>query len=245
MPMPLTLPNPGAVLVNLNINRVALCNEGCNSRADILLIKRKENTMPISFEDLMKALNAEQANTITAHIASIEEAHKTVVKGLEGEIAGLTGKVETLEKAKPAPAATDDILKDASPAIKDMFNKLQGTVNSLVAEREEDVAKSRFEKVKALPVEEAELRGILKSASPAVFAVLEKAANAVSECLTAKGKETGGQFPGTTAEDAYVVLEKSARAIMVEDSKLSFEQAFTKACERDAATYAKYSKGAK
>ena len=42
MPMPITLSNPETALVNLNLNRVALCNEGANSRAHILLTKRKE-----------------------------------------------------------------------------------------------------------------------------------------------------------------------------------------------------------
>lgn len=243
MPMPITLSNPETALVNLNLNRVALCNEGANSRAHILLTKRKEkNSMPISFEELMKALNPEQAETVTKHIAGIDTAHGTVVKGLQDQIVTLTGKVETLEKAKPVAPAADDVLKNASPEIKAMVEKLQGTVNVLVSEREEEVTKARFEKVKALPIEETELKNVLKSASPAVLAVLEKAAVAISEGLAAKGKETGSEFPGG-AKSAYTSLEKLAKTIMAEDAKMTFEQAFTKACERDLVSYTAYTKG--
>lgn len=245
MPMPLTLSNPEAALVNLSLDAVALCNEGANSRAHILLTKRKEKeSMPTSFEELLKALNPEQAETVNKHIAGVEAAKDGVIKGLNDKITELTGKVETLEKAKPAAPATDDVLKNASPEIKAMVEKLQGTVNSLVAEREEDLAKSRYEKVKALPVEEAELKGVLKSASPAVLTILEKAATAIAEVLAAKGKETPNNFPGG-ADDAYNALEKSAKAIMGENTGMTFEQAFTKACEKDPTSYAKYAKGEK
>ena len=245
MPMPLTLSNPEAALVNLSLDAVALCNEGANSRAHILLIKRKEKeSMPTSFEELLKALNPEQAEIVNKHIAGVEAAKDGVIKGLNETITTLTGKVETLEKAKPAAPATDDVLKNASPEIKAMVEKLQGTVNSLVAEREEDLAKSRYEKVKALPVEEAELKGVLKSASPAVLTILEKAATAITEGLAAKGKETPNNFPGG-ADDAYNALEKSAKAIMGENTGMTFEQAFTKACEKDPTSYAKYVKGEK
>ena len=151
----------------------------------------------------------------------------------------LTGKVETLEKAKPVAPAADDVLKNASPEIKAMVEKLQGTVNVLVSEREEEVTKARFEKVKALPIEETELKNVLKSASPAVLAVLEKAAVAISEGLAAKGKETGSEFPGG-AKSAYTSLEKLAKTIMAEDAKMTFEQAFTKACERPCFVYRLY-----
>lgn len=244
MPMPLTLSNPEAALVNLSLDAVALCNEGANSRAHILLTKRKEKeSMPTSFEELLKALNPEQAEIVNKHIAGIEAAKDGVIKGLNETITTLTGKVETLEKAKPADPK-DDVMKNASPEIKAAFEKLQGTVNSLVAEREEDLAKSRYEKVKALPVEEAELKGVLKSASPAVLTILEKAATAIAEGLAAKGKETPNNFPGG-ADDAYNALEKSAKAIMGENTGMTFEQAFTKACEKDPTSYAKYAKGEK
>lgn len=200
--------------------------------------------MPTSFEELLKALNPEQTKIVSSHIADVEAAKDGVIKGLNDKITALTGQVETLEKAKPATPTTDDVLKNASPEIKAMVEKLQSTVNSLVTEREEDLAKSRYEKVKALPIEEVELKGVLKSASPAVLSILEKAAAAITAGLTATGKVTPNEFPGGAA-DSYNALEKSAKAIMAENTSMTFEQAFTKACEKDPTSYAKYVKGDK
>lgn len=238
----LTPSNPEAALVNLSLDAVALCNEGANSRAHILLTKRKEKeSMPTSFEELLKALTPEQAELVTKHIAGIETAKDGVIKGLNDQITNLTGEVDTLKKAKPA---ADDVLKNASPEIKAMVEKLQGTVNTLVSEREEELVKTRFEKVKALPVDEEQLKSVLKSASPAVIAVLEKAATAIEEGLAAKGKETGNNFSGTSAEESYAKLEKAAKVIAAEKA-VTFEKAFTMALEADPDTYKNYVKGVK
>lgn len=231
----LTPSNPITALVNLDVNAVALVEEGANTRAHILLTKRKENET-MSFDELIKALNQEQAELITEHIAEL-------VATKDSEVAKLKEQVEELSKAsepKEDPP-TVDITKNASPELKAYVEKLQETVSGLVAAQEEAMAAERFEKVKALPVEEEDLKEILKSVSPAVFGILEKAAVALEASLKAKGKAT----PEEPDEDFYEVLSKAARAIMKEDSKLSFEQAFTKACERDVETYQKYAKGVK
>lgn len=247
--MPIITPsNPEAALVNLSLDAVALCNEGANSRAHIMLLKRKEKeSMPKSFEELLKALTADEASLVTKHISDIETAKDEVIKGLNTKITELTGENETLKKAKPADQS-EDILKSVSPEVKEMIEKLQTKVTSLVSEREEELAKARFAKVKALPVEEELLKSVLKSASPAVLSVLEKAAAAIEEGLAAKGKDTGDNF-AITADDAYAMLEKSAKSIAAAEG-ITFEAAFTKAVETDPKSYnayvnREYAKGAK
>ena len=244
----LTRPNPSFALVNLKLDAVALCNEGANSRADILLTKRKESQiMPNTFDELLKELTPESADLVTKHIAAMEAAK-------DKSIGELQGKVDTLEKAKPVapvtPAATslDELLKSAAPEMREQFEKMQSTISTLVSAQADTVAAAHYEKCKALPVEEATLKSILKTASPAVIDALEKAAQAVAATvLTAKGSDGTGEFQKTDADAHYETLAKSARAIVAADAegKTTFESAFMTACERNPEVYKSYTEGVK
>lgn len=243
----LTPSNAQTALVDLELSAVALCNEGSNSRADIILMKGKESDkMPNTFEELVKALNPEHAEILTKHIGEVESAKDAVIKDLQGQVTTLTAKVEELTKAKSAETKQDDVLKGVSPEVQALFAKQQATIDGLLATQADELAKARFEKCKAIPCAEDELKAVLKAASPAVVAVLEKAAAAIeASTLTAKGKETSPDFAGSTAADIYGKLEKSAQAIMSANEGMTFEQAFTKACSDDPDTYQKYVEGVK
>ena len=240
MPKMLTQPNPQAALVDLSLSAVALCNEGANSRADILLYKRKEtNSMPKTFEELMAALDTDAAAVVTKHIETLRAADQATIKNLQGE-------VDTLKTAAPAaqaPAHEEDVLKGASPEIRALFEKMQGQMNQLLAAQEASVVEERYQKCKALPCEEAALREVLKSASPATVSILEAAANAIAEGLhKATGTSASGTIKTGTADEAYAALEKSAKTIAAEQG-ITFEKAFTEACQRDPDTYKKYVEG--
>ena len=240
MPKMLTQPNPQAALVDLSLSAVALCNEGANSRADILLYKRKEtNSMPKTFEELMAALDTDAAAVVTKHIETLRAADQATIKNLQGE-------VDTLKTAAPAaqaPAHEEDVLKGASPEIRALFEKMQGQMNQLLAAQEASVVEERYQKCKALPCEEATLREVLKSASPATVSILEAAANAIAEGLhKAAGTNASGIIKTGTADEAYAALEKSAKTIAAEQG-ITFEKAFTEACQRDPDTYKKYVEG--
>ena len=240
MPRMLTQSNPQAALVDLSLSAVALCNEGANSRADILLYKRKEtNSMPKTFEELMAALDTDAAAVVTKHIETLRAADQATIKNLQGE-------VDTLKTAAPAaqaPAHEEDVLKGASPEIRALFEKMQGQMNQLLAAQEASVVEERYQKCKALPCEEATLREVLKSASPATVSILEAAANAIAEGLyKATGTSASGTIKAGTADEAYAALEKSAKTIAAEQG-ITFEKAFTEACQRDPDTYKKYVEG--
>lgn len=240
MPKMLTQSNPQAALVDLSLSAVALCNEGANSRADILLYKRKEtNSMPKTFEELMAALDTDAAAVVTKHIETLRAADQATIKNLQGE-------VDTLKTAAPAaqaPAHEEDVLKGASPEIRALFEKMQGQMNQLLAAQEASVVEERYQKCKALPCEEATLREVLKSASPATVSILEAAANAIAEGLhKATGTSASGIIKTGTADEAYAALEKSAKTIAAEQG-ITFEKAFTEACQRDPDTYKKYVEG--
>lgn len=195
--------------------------------------------MPKTFEELMAALDTDAAAVVTKHIETLRAADQATIKNLQGE-------VDTLKTAAPAaqaPAHEEDVLKGASPEIRALFEKMQGTVNQLLAAQEASVVEERYQKCKALPCEEATLREVLKSASPATVSILEAAANAIAEGLhKATGTSASGTIKTGTADEAYAALEKSAKAIAAEQG-ITFEKAFTEACQRDSDTYKKYVEG--
>lgn len=240
--MPYTTPsNPMYELVDLSLDAVALCKEGANTRANIILTKGKEKPkMPATYEELMASLKPEQAEVIKKKITD-----ELAVK--DTTITTLNTKVSDLEKASKKPAdppkpAEEDILKSLSPEAKELIEKLKGTVDALITERADDLAKTRYEKCKALPAEEKALKDILKTASPAVCDLLEKASEAISKgILEGKGTDTNNAGVGVTADTAYAQLEKSAKDIMAKNSGMTFEKAFMEASTNDPATYKKYS----
>lgn len=245
----ITPSNPSTTLVDLQLRAVALCNEGANSRADIILTKRKENaTMPKTFEELLKSLQPEDAEMLQKHIAGIEQKATAVVSKLNTQVTELTNRVEELSKAKPAEVQTaqpeTDVLKGVSPEVAELFKKQQATIDGLLADRAEALANARFEKCKAIPAEEASLKAVLKTASPAVVELLEKAAAAIEKSShTPEGTTGNPQFVGTSTDDLYGVLEKSAKEIMKTNAGMTFEGAFAEACSRDPETYRKYTEG--
>ena len=195
--------------------------------------------MPKTFEELMAALDTDAAAVVTKHIETLRAADQATIKNLQGE-------VDTLKTAAPAaqaPAHEEDVLKGASPEIRALFEKMQGQMNQLLAAQEASVVEERYQKCKALPCEEATLREVLKSASPATVSILEAAANAIAEGLhKATGTNASGTIKTGTADEAYAALEKSAKTIAAEQG-ITFEKAFTEACQRDPDTYKKYVEG--
>lgn len=237
----LTTSNPQAALVDLSLSAVALCNQGANSRAHILLNKRKEQaSMPNTFEELMAELNPEAAALVAKHIEQQQKDSEAKISALSGEIATL--KAAGATGSKPA-AAEADILKGASPEVRSLFEKMQGQLNELVNAQQEAAIDKRYELCKAIPCEESELRAVLKSASPATLAILEKASKAIQEGLCkAAGSDVSGSIHGSSADDAYAALERAAKSISAEQG-ITFEKAFTQACMNDPDTYRKYVEG--
>lgn len=200
--------------------------------------------MPKTYEELLKALQPEQAEIFTKHVNELLVAKDNEIEKLNTEVTTLKSQVETLSKSAPKQNEEEDVLKNASPEIRELLKKQQATIDKLVANQAEDLAKSRFEKCKAIPCEEATLKEVLKTASPAVVSILEKAASAIEEkVLTAKGKDTDPAFVGDSSAEQYAKLEKSANKIMAENEGMTFEQAFCKATEADPETYRKYTEG--
>lgn len=239
-------------LVDLNLDRVDLVKEGANTRAEIKLLKRKETT-PMTLEEILKKLEPEHSAIVTKAIEDATKAAADTLATTQTDLAkakedlakatsDLANANETIKKMKPEPKEDDIevLMKSVNPALAKHIETLQSAVTSLVSEKAEQVAKERFETVKAIPVEEAKLKEVLKSASPAVIEVLQAASVAIEKnLLNGKGVEAGQQQFGTDAEVAYAKLEKAAKKLQESDTGLTFENAFLQACANDTETYSK------
>lgn len=249
---------PQAYLIDINLDKVALCNQGANSGANILLTKRKESTnMPKTLKEIMDALDTDAAAVIekakTDAIAlAVTDAVAKAVKEKDVEITTLT---ETVAKATTVvtPAATPEgdnlatLLKSVDPKLASMVTDLQKSVEQLQNEQLEGIATSRYNAVKAIPgVDEKDLKAVLKSISPAGYAILKAAADAVSKTVLkdGAGSEGEGNAFANVSDAAYDTLEKSAKELMTVE-KCTYEAAFTKACTQNPTLYKQYAKGVK
>jgi len=257
------------LVLDLEVNRVDLVDEGANSAAFIKLYKRKERDTTMEFEEILKAMKPEHAEAIRAEIAkakgevpetvSIEltKAKEDIAKAAEDlklandakKIAEL--KAENLEKEKKsAGTCTDEeeIMKSLDPAVQNIFKsiKLQKEAAEIVVKQmneqkltDEAIAKAK--ELKSLPVDEAKLVEIVKGASTEVYEVL-KAANAAIE-TGATFDEVGKSRGNNDAADAWSRIEKKAEEFITVDDKLTKQQAITKTIKANPDLYREYLKG--
>lgn len=239
---------PLFTLVDMNLEAVALCSQGANSRANILLTKSmKEGNSKMGINEILAGLSEEAQATLTKHIE--ETATAKVTKAVEDAVAPLNAKIAELEatnkslteNAAKATQSTEpeDFTKSLPEPARKQFEEMQKSLAALQAERAEALAKSRFEVVKAIPCDSDKLKSILKNVDPDVFEVLTKAATAIEEGI---GKSTAAAGEGKldkSTDDYYKELETIADGISKSEG-VSLAKAFTLACERNADLYAKY-----
>lgn len=239
---------PLFTLVDMNLEAVALCSQGANSRANILLTKSmKEGNSKMGINEILAGLSEEAQATLTKHIE--ETATAKVTKAVEDAVAPLNAKIAELEatnkslteNAAKATQSTEpeDFTKSLPEPARKQFEEMQKSLAALQAERAEALAKSRFEVVKAIPCDSNKLKSILKNVDPDVFEVLTKAATAIEEGI---GKSTAAAGEGKldkSTDDYYKELETIADGISKSEG-VSLAKAFTLACERNADLYAKY-----
>lgn len=235
--------------LDMKLNAVALCAQGANSRAHILLTKSmKEGNSKMEFNEIFEGLTPEAQAVVTKHIEATSAAAVTAAtEPLNTQISELTATNKSLtesinKSATPAPVVADDVMKSLPESVKKQFEDMQKSIKALEDEKAENLAKSRFAVVKAIPCEETELKSVLKSASPEVFAILAKAAAAIEEGLGKSAASAGEGKITATSDDAYAALEKHADTLAKAEN-ISAAQAFVKACEEHPDLYEQYRKG--
>lgn len=239
---------PLFTLVDMNLEAVALCSQGANSRANILLTKSmKEGNSKMGINEILAGLSEEAQATLTKHIE--ETATANVTKAVEDAVAPLNAKIAELEATNKSleenaakatqPTEPEDFTKSLPEPARKQFEEMQKSLAALQAERAEALVKSRFEVVKAIPCDSDKLKSILKNVDADVFEVLTKAAAAIEEGI---GKSTAAVGEGKldkSTDDYYKELETIADGISKSEG-VSLAKAFTLACERNADLYAKY-----
>ena len=200
----------------------------------------------MEFNDILAGLTPEAQAVVNKHIENATtQAVNAAVAPLTAQVTELTETNKSLtEAAKGAaePAVPEDVMKSLPESVQKQFEDMQKSIKALEDEKEENLAKSRFNIVKAIPCDEATLKSVLKTASPEVFTVLTKAAAAIEEGLGKTAAAAGEGSTVVSSDDAYAALEKHAEVI-AKSENVTDAVAFTMACEQHPDLYDQYVKG--
>lgn len=243
-------------MIELQVDRVDLVDEGANSAAFIKLYKRKENTMPLTFEEIFKNLKPEHQTVVAEEVAKakamvpdktaadLEEANESLKEKQKELDAVKKAASENVSKSKELPF--EEVIKSLDPAMQEFVKTMKAKQDAaeMIAKQiadkaENDMAIAKAKELKSLPVEEAKLATVLKGLSPEVLEIL-KAANAAiegGELFKEVGKGKGGNDA-----DAWAKIEKQALAVATEQ-KITKAKAITKVIKDNPDMYREYLKG--
>jgi hypothetical protein len=254
--------NMPKIIVDLEVDRVDLVDEGANSEAYIRLYKRKEHEPTMNLEEILAKMKPEHVEVVRAAITAAAETNSTELAKAKEDLTASEAKLAKVEAdlhvakeevAKSKPKAADEfeeILKSASPEVAAFMKTMK--VQKDLAEEAARVAieKARNDEVVAkaktltnLPVEQDALVTILKGASTEVLELLEKANSAIeTSLLTEVGKSKGNAPSGLGANAAWGKLEKRASEIAARD-KITVEKAMGVAMREHPDLYKEYVDG--
>lgn len=200
----------------------------------------------MEFNDILAGLTPEAQAVVNKHIEdATTQAVNAAVAPLTAQVTELTETNKSLTEAAKGvaePTVPEDVMKSLPESVQKQFEEMQKSIKALEDEKEENLAKSRFNIVKAIPCDEATLKSVLKTASPEVFAVLTKAAAAIEEGLGKTAAAAGEGSTVVSSDDAYAALEKHAEVI-AKSENVTDAVAFTMACEQHPDLYDQYVKG--
>lgn len=250
-------------LIDLEVDRVDLVDEGANSQAHIMLYKRKEQTtmsQSLSFEEILKKLQPEHAAVVEAEIAkaksTIPEETATeldnVKKSLKDTKEALeNAKAENIAKSKDEEPDFEEVIKGLDPSLQAMFKRMQEEkdaaeqIAKAAAEKQlNDVAIAKAASLKNIPVSNEQLVAVVKGISTEMYDVLKAANDAIenSGVLDEQGSSTEHVEKAGNAEQAWELLEKRAGEIATEQG-ITPEAAMAIAIKKHRDLYQTYLKG--
>lgn len=244
------------LMLDLEVDRVDLVDEGANSEAAIRLYKRKENDTIMGFEDIIAKMKPEHAEVIksalqkvTADLATAKtelEVATTDLAKTKEELSVATTEVAKMKEAASEEPSTEDVIKNLDPAVQDVFKSLkaqkeaaEAVVKQLNDKKLEDEAIAKAKELKGLPVEETKLVAVVKSVSDDVYDVLKAASAAIesSDMFTEVGKANT-----ESDSDAWSKIEKKAVELS-ETAKISKQKAIAHVIKDNPDLYREYLKG--
>lgn len=255
-------------LKKLKITAVALCHQGANPDAHIMLYKSIPGggKSMKTLEEIIKGLPQEEQDLVNAEIEKAKKEMpadmKTKMDTMEADkkkaedlAKSLQTEVDTLKinKSKSKDEEEAELMKSMPEAIRkafeDMKKKTAAAEAVAKAMQEESLKKQYIAKAeiyKSIPAKAEELGDILKSIAAADAGLCEKVENILkaSNELIAKGaafKEIGDGRSANTVE-AIDKLEKCVEGIIAKSQGLTKEQAYLKALEQHPEMYEAYLK---
>lgn len=189
-------------------------------------------------EDLAKACNKKENNSKSKENSEDQEDDKSC----EGE------NTEETEKAKSGASFDEsEVIKSMPKAAQELFKTLKAQKEAAETEvrkakEAEEIAKAKqtAQSLKAIPVEEEVLVGILKNADQNVIDVLTTAAEAISATvLDEVGKSKTSDGAGT---DAWSKIEAKANEIS-KSTGMTLQKAISQVVKENPGLYKEYLEG--
>jgi len=260
------------LLEDLVITRVDLVDEGANSAAFIELYKRKERSDKMELKDIIAKMNPEHAAVVQAEIdnlsSEVAKAKESVtaltierdsakealekamgdLKTANEELAKAKAELEAL-KANDAASNEEDIIKAMPEEARALYIKMKAqkeaaeeAIRKAKEAEAQATAIAKAAELKAIPIEQDKLVGILKGASPELLEVLTAINSAIeSTVLGEVGKRSPGQA-SSSSEEAWAKIEAKAAEI-AKAKGISKAKAISQAVEENPDLYKEYLQG--
>ena len=233
-------------LVDLVIDRVDLVDEGANSAAFIELYKRKESSEPMDFNEILSKLKPEHAEVITkafeesnADVAKAREELEAATQTLADKESELSAATEALAKAnaelealraedtvaKSAEVTEEELLKGMPEAARELFGKMRAQkeaaeemLRKSAEEKAEAEAVAKAASLRAIPVSQETLVGVLKGINQDMYEILCAANAAIEEAVLGEVGKNRGNGAAQGASSAWSQIEKHAEEIVKRDN---------------------------
>lgn len=260
------------LLEDLVITRVDLVDEGANSAAFIELYKRKERSDKMELKDIIAKMNPEHAAVVQSEIdnlssevtkakesvAALTNERDSAKEALEKAMGDLKVANEELAKAKEelealkandAASNEEDIIKAMPEEARALYTKMKAqkeaaeeAIRKAKEAEAQATAIAKAAELKAIPIEQDKLVGILKGASPELLEVLTAINSAVeSTVLGEVGKRSPGQA-SSSSEEAWAKIEAKAAEI-AKAKGISKAKAISQAVDENPDLYKEYLQG--
>lgn len=245
-------------LMDLVVDRVDFVDEGSNSEAFIELYKRKEN--PMDFNEILSKMRPEHADVITKAFEAKEAELATATQNLADKTSALDAANDALAKANTEletlkadnvekGVKEEELIKSMPEGARELFMKMRAQKEAAeeqvrkAAEAEaEATAIAKAASLKAIPVEQEKLVGVVKSCSPEMYEILTAANNAIEAAVLGEVGKNKGNGAKTDGDDPWAQIEKCAAEIVKRDN-VTKEKAIATAVSENPELYRQYING--
>lgn len=181
--------------------------------------------------------------------AELNTANDALAKA-NAELEALKAEQPTGEGVeKSATIDETELLKSMPEAAREVFLKMRAQkdaaeeqVRKAAEKQAEDEAIAKAASLKAIPVDQAKLVGVVKGCTPEMLEILTLANSAIEAAVLGEVGKSAGNGASTTDPDAWAEIEKKASEIQARDS-VTKEKAISIAVSENPELYKRYIAG--